>query len=111
MASSGPLTFPTAPHGVSIVCCSPLSSVASNDTAFLSPLAGVRAHVPDPLILVVADHGESLDESLEARGYAYDHGEFLEAQEIQIPLVIAGPGVTPGRSSAVASIRDLYTTL
>jgi arylsulfatase A-like enzyme len=85
--------------------------VRAADAALGEFLAGVRAHAPEPLILVVADHGESLDESLEARGYAYDHGEFLEAQEIQIPLVIAGPGVIPGRSSAVASIRDLYTTL
>ena len=85
--------------------------VRAADAALGELLAGLRAHAPEPLILVVADHGESLDESLEARGYAYDHGEFLEEQEIQIPLVISGPGVTPGRSSAVASIRDLYTTL
>jgi len=85
--------------------------VRAADAALGELLAGVRARALDPLIVVVADHGESLDESLEARGYAYDHGEFLEEQEIRIPLVIAGPGVTAGRSSAVASIRDLYTTL
>jgi arylsulfatase A-like enzyme len=83
--------------------------VRAADAALGELLEGVKAH--DPLILVVADHGESLDESLEARGYAYDHGEFLEDHEVRIPLVIAGPGVTPGRSSAVVSIRDLYTTL
>ena len=85
--------------------------VRAADAALGELLAGVRAHDSDPLILVVADHGESLDEWLAARGYAYEHGEFLEEEEIRIPLVIAGPGVTPGRSSAVASIRDLYTTL
>jgi arylsulfatase A-like enzyme len=85
--------------------------VRDADAALGELLAGVRAHAPDPFIAVVADHGESLDEWLAARGYAYDHGEFLEEGEIRIPLVIAGPGVTPGRSSAIASIRDLYTTL
>jgi arylsulfatase A-like enzyme len=85
--------------------------VRAADAALGELLAGVRARDADPLILVVADHGESLDEWLAARGYAYDHGEFLEEEEIRIPLVIAGPGVTPGRSSALASIRDLYTTL
>jgi arylsulfatase A-like enzyme len=85
--------------------------VRAADAALGELLAGVRAHDPDPLILVVADHGEALDEWLAARGYAYDHGEFLDEGEIRIPLVIAGPGVAPGRSSAVASIRDLYTTL
>jgi arylsulfatase A-like enzyme len=83
--------------------------VRAADAALGELLEGVRAH--QPLILVVADHGESLDESLEARGYAYDHGEFLEEHEFRIPLVMAGPGVTPGRSPGVASIRDLYTTL
>jgi len=85
--------------------------VRSADAALGELLAGVRKHASDPLILVVADHGESLDEWLAERGYAYDHGEFLEEAEIRIPLVIAGPGVAQGRSSAVASIRDLYTTL
>jgi arylsulfatase A-like enzyme len=85
--------------------------VRAADTALGELLAGVRVHVPQPLILVVADHGESLDEWLAARSYAYDHGEFLEEEETRIPLVIAGPDISPGRSSAVASIRDLYTTL
>jgi arylsulfatase A-like enzyme len=80
--------------------------VRDADAALGELLAGVRTHAPDPLIAVVADHGESLDEWLTGRGYAYDHGEFLEEGEIRIPLVIAGPGVTPGRSSAIASIRD-----
>ena len=85
--------------------------VRDADAALGELLAGVRARGLGPLILVVADHGESLDESLESRGYAYDHGEFLDVQEIRVPLVIAGPGIAPGRSPAVASIRDVYTTI
>jgi arylsulfatase A-like enzyme len=60
---------------------------------------------------VTADHGEALDEHLAARGYGFDHGEFLDAEQIRIPMLLAGPGVAPGRSRGVVSIRDLYATL
>jgi arylsulfatase A-like enzyme len=73
---------------------------------------GARERIAGPVLFaVVADHGESLAEHLEARGFAYDHGEFLDAESVAIPLVLSGPGVAPGRSAAPASIRDLYTTL
>ena len=64
-----------------------------------------------PLVIAVGDHGESLDEHLATRGYAYDHGEFLDAETVRIPLVIAGPSIPASRSSGTASIRDLYTTI
>jgi arylsulfatase A-like enzyme len=64
-----------------------------------------------PLVIAVADHGESLDEHLDTRGYAYDHGEFLDAESVRIPLLLAGPGIAPGRSAGTASILDLYTTI
>lgn len=64
-----------------------------------------------PMVIVTADHGESLAEHMATRGYAYDHGEFLDPETVRIPLVIAGPGIAPGRSSAAVSLRDLYTTV
>lgn len=86
--------------------------VREADAALGALLEGVRERVSSaPLVVVVADHGESLDEHLEARGYAFDHGEFLDFEQIRIPLVLAGPGVGAGRSRGVVSIRDLYTTL
>lgn len=82
------------------------------DAALGRLVSGVRAALSrPPLVVVAADHGESLTEHLEERGYAYDHGEFLDAESVWIPLVLAGPGVEPGRSSGAVSIRDLYTTL
>lgn len=66
---------------------------------------------PEPFLVVVADHGESLDEHLASRGYAFDHGEFLDEEVVRIPLVLAGPGVAAGRSRAAVSIRDLHATL
>jgi arylsulfatase A-like enzyme len=86
--------------------------VVSMDAALGRLVAGAREILErPPLVAVVADHGEHLAEHLTERGYAYDHGEFLDREGVAIPLVLAGPGVAPGRSPAPASIRDLYTTL
>jgi hypothetical protein len=85
--------------------------VAQADAALGRFVAGAREILADPLVIVVADHGESLFEHLATRGYAFDHGEYLDEETISIPLVVAGPGVSPGRSGGAASIRDLYTTI
>ncbi|MEE9606219.1 MAG: sulfatase [Myxococcota bacterium] len=86
--------------------------VASADAALGRLVAGVRARLEQPpLVIAVADHGESLSEHLGERGYAYDHGKYLDEEGVAIPLLLAGPGVTPGRSTGTASIRDLYTTI
>jgi arylsulfatase A-like enzyme len=86
--------------------------VGSADAALGRLVAGARAQLePPPFVAVVADHGETLADHLEERGYAYDHGEFLDAESVSVPLLLAGPGVEPGRSPGTASIRDLYTTL
>ncbi len=86
--------------------------VRDADTALGEVLAGVRARVAGPLLVaVVADHGEALDEWIDARHYGFDHGEFLDVDQIRIPLVLAGPGVAPGRSGGAVSIADLYGTL
>ena len=75
-------------------------------------LAGVRELLgAPPIVIVAADHGESLAERVATRGYAYDHGEFLDPETVQIPLLVSGPGIAPGRSRGAASIRDLYTTV
>ncbi len=86
--------------------------VQSADRALGRLVEGVRERLAQPpLVIVVADHGEVLDEHLDERGFAFDHGEFLDPESVAIPLLVAGPGVTPGRSAGTASIRDLYTTI
>lgn len=86
--------------------------VRSVDKALGVLVAGVRERLASPpLIVVVADHGECLAEYLDERGFAYDHGKFLDNEVVEIPLVVAGPGVVPGRSGGAASIRDLYTVI
>ena len=87
------------------------TGVGLADAALGRFVAGARSRLGDPLVVVVSDHGESLAEHLASRGYAFDHGEFLDEETLRIPLVVAGAGVAPGRSSGAASIRDLYTTL
>lgn len=86
--------------------------VREADTALGEVVTGVRARIADPLLIaVVADHGEALDEWMDSRHYAFDHGEFLDVDQIHIPLVLAGTGVAPGRSAGAVSISDLYGTL
>lgn len=86
--------------------------VRTADAALARLVDGLASHFETPPYLFVAsDHGEALDEQLEARGYAHDHGEFLDPEAVRIALVATGPGVAPGRSTAPVSIRDLYTTL
>jgi hypothetical protein len=85
--------------------------VRAADAALSELLAGVRAQLDAPLILVASDHGESLDEHLASRGWGYDHGEFLDPESVRIALIASGPGVTRGRSAGTASIADLHATL
>lgn len=86
--------------------------VREADAALGRVVAGVRSRITGPLLVaVVADHGEALDEWMDSRRYAFDHGEFLDVDQIRIPLVLAGEGVAPGRSAGAVSISDLYGTL
>ena len=45
-------------------------------------------HLEDTLVVVLGDHGEALGEHKEL-----DHGFFIYDEVVQIPLMIAGPGV------------------
>ena len=61
------------------------------------------------LVVVLADHGETLDELLEPYGYAFDHGEFLHRRELRVPLVVAPPA---GALAAGPQVHDeLVSTL
>lgn len=86
--------------------------VRAADAALGALLDGLAGRIePPPLVAVAGDHGEALGEVLDARGYAFDHGEFLDPEVVCVPLVVAGPGVASGRSAGAASLKDLYTTL
>ncbi len=86
--------------------------VRDADAALGRLLDGLAEQIdPPPLIAVAGDHGEALAELLDARGYAFDHGEFLDPEVVCVPVVLAGPAVAPGRSAGAVSVRDLYATL
>jgi arylsulfatase A-like enzyme len=66
-----------------------------------------RAQQDDEALLVVtADHGEALGE----HGH-YGHGYSLDAECIDIPLLVAGVGVVPGIDDEPASTVDIAPTL
>ena len=85
--------------------------VRAADDALGALLAGLRAQLESPLIVVASDHGESLDEHLAQRGWGYDHGEFLDPESVRIVLIVSGAGVARGRSLGTASIADVHATL
>lgn len=86
--------------------------VRDADAALGALLEGMRARLsPAPLVVVASDHGECLDEHVEARGYAWDHGELLDPESTRIALVVAGADVAAGRSPGTVTIADVHATL
>jgi len=60
------------------------------------------------LVVIASDHGESLGE----HDFYFDHGENLFDPSMRIPLILAGPGVTPGqRTDVLATTLDLVPTV
>ena len=59
------------------------------------------------LVVVTSDHGEALGEHGEDV-----HGYFVYESTLRVPLVLRGPGVTPGtRFTGVARTVDLFPTI
>lgn len=79
-----------------------LGEVAATDS-FLAPLLEASK---DALVVVTADHGESLGEHGELT-----HGLFAYEATLKVPLVIAGPGVPPGRDGRAARHVDVFPTV
>jgi len=66
------------------------------------------------IVVVLSDHGETLDELFDEYGYAFDHGEFLYPREIRIPLIMSIPDTLlpgAGTHSEMVSTLDLMPTL
>jgi arylsulfatase A-like enzyme len=64
----------------------------------------------DSLVILTADHGESLGE----HGYWFCHGENVYREEVRVPLVLRAPrGLAPrgARIGAVAGHLDLWPTI
>jgi len=61
----------------------------------------------ETVVVVLSDHGETLGE----RHHVLDHGAQLFDEQIRIPLVLAAPGLPPGRVDAMVETVDLLPTL
>jgi arylsulfatase A-like enzyme/tetratricopeptide (TPR) repeat protein len=60
-----------------------------------------------PVAIVIAgDHGEGLGDHGESQ-----HGHLLYQSTMQVPLVIAGPGVEPGQTDIPVSTRHIFDTV
>jgi arylsulfatase A-like enzyme len=59
------------------------------------------------IVVLTADHGESLGE----RGVFFAHGGDLGDAQMRVPLLLRVPGVAPARRADVASLADLRPTL
>ncbi len=69
------------------------AEVSASDWAVGALLRAIPAGtIDDTIVVVTSDHGESLGEHGER-----EHGLFLYDATLAVPLVIAGPGVAPGR--------------
>ena len=63
-------------------------------------------HLDDTLVVVLADHGEQLGEHDEQA-----HGFFVYDASVQVPLIMAGPGVTPRVVPDQVRIVDVMPTV
>ena len=59
------------------------------------------------LILLTADHGESLGE----HGYFFQHGQSVLPELVQVPLIVVAPGTATRRVSDLVSHVDIAPTL
>lgn len=82
------------------------SEVAEADALFGEILAVLRQARPGAVAWVTADHGEEFGE----HGGAY-HGTSLYEEQVRVPLLVAGTGVTPGVVSSPVQTIDIAATL
>ena len=62
---------------------------------------------PDTVVIVVGDHGESLDE----HGLLFNHGPLSTAPSTWVPLWVRAPGLPAGVEDTPVSIVDIAPTL
>jgi tetratricopeptide (TPR) repeat protein len=84
-----------------------LGEVAAMDEQLGRLVRAFERHANGPAaILVVADHGEGLGEHGEAQ-----HGNLLYQSTMHVPLILVGPGVTPGTRDVPVSTRRIFHTI
>jgi arylsulfatase A-like enzyme len=82
------------------------SEIAYADDALGKLVALVREKRPGVAIVVTADHGEEFGE----HGGRY-HGTSCYEEQVRVPLVVVGPGISKRRVTTVAQTIDLLPTV
>jgi len=85
------------------------AEVANLDRAFaaLYETLDQEGLLPSTHVVLVSDHGEGFDPERER----IHHGGRLHADQIRVPLLIAGPGIAPGEDRTTVSLVDVAPTL
>src|SRR5688500_8922438 len=81
-----------------------LGEIAAVDQTLATHLAPLLAN--DTTVIVTADHGEALGDHGELT-----HGLFAYEATLKVPLIMAGPGVTPRKEAAYVRHIDIAPTV
>jgi arylsulfatase A-like enzyme len=83
-------------------------SLQLSDAIMVEVMSAFAKRPPDqaPIVIVTADHGEGLGD----HGQPY-HSTDLYDSQTHVPLVMAGPGIHPGRIGETVSLTDLVPTI
>jgi choline-sulfatase len=76
------------------------------EVAFMDQQLGRLLSAFHGAVIIVGDHGEGLGEHGEAQ-----HGNLLYQATMHVPLLVVGPGVTPGVNDAAVSTRRIFHTI
>lgn len=84
------------------------NEVASVDQELMRLLDGIEdaGLWDEALIILTSDHGEEFWEH-----GGVEHGHSHHGEVVEVPLVLRGPGVTPGMRSGTVSIMDVASTI
>jgi len=98
-----------------------MTSCYDDEIAYADDLAGRLIALADelappgnpPLVVVTADHGETLAERDRTHRYAFDHGQLLYQEVLEVPLILRRPGVLPAGHvlPGPASLVDVAPTI
>ena len=84
----------------------PYTPSYGGEIAAMDAQLGRLLAVWDGAVIVAGDHGESLGEHGEAQ-----HGNLVYQGAMHVPLLVAGPGVTPAAIDTPVSIRRVFHTI
>ncbi|MDA1266978.1 MAG: sulfatase [Planctomycetota bacterium] len=82
------------------------NSILATDRRLADLWSRLRRDHPGALLIVTSDHGEEFYEH-----GGFEHGSTLYAEQLHVPLVIAGAGIEARRVEHLTDAVDLYPTL